>query len=828
MCKDYGEEYNFSECGNTPIIEFTSRDEELKVLRMSVDTPFYVETGDEASGKRGGGEKCTNVTVIKETGLDSTDIENEALFQYRYKLECERRSPAPGKDRARAEIEFLHKDWDAGEQIQCHGTMVMSAMLPIMTVSRIRLCDAKTCMARKALLLATAPPCRWRAFKELVLLALACWMPNLIQILMPNITSVPRFPPRFSCIDVHGCLDLLQWAHRVFFGHLTSWRGHVWFKVGMEAGIAKFASGYETSTVAAARKCRARGLCPNRLWNVALQATYGVAELLPLTRMAIDHRNTAQDGNHLNCTEQLCLYSHENSTIVKQAHKCPLGTCESELRFPIKAVNNMFAKDLNSPGSSMFHKWCQSAWRTQPSSGSMTLCDPGDSYLAISHVWRDGTGGGMKDAGVVNECLFDFFAKLATDLDCVGLWWDAICIPTGRNEKKRAMNIMLANYERAAVTIVHDNELLEYEWRDDGSPAVAVVLSAWFTRGWTAAELFASKSHPVKVLFKNPIEGGPPVLKDLDTEILADSRPWQSSAVGCGGTGHEGLRSPPQQGHFVATSILRQLRKGETPPRLRDLLGLLRSRTTSWARDRLIIPGLMCLPLFQFDSTASIPEITQQLIKHYGEVEIRDLFHNEIPIAQHGPWSWCPPSVFDLGQTRDAFTNDPSMTCFINNDGILRCRLDVVQLLDEDLIIPCGSHSAVLSRTSVALANRGHCALLLDPWPKTGRGFGQLQFILVNPVGVDPPGTDGMPVLKCRWVGGVYLALASIAPPPVSGQLESVASGRRKRWHLTCEFGSDVNEDGEPLPSILMVEAGKSAEDAARDFKATPFILNDS
>ncbi|KAI0532028.1 hypothetical protein GGR58DRAFT_523624 [Xylaria digitata] len=660
-------------------------------------------------------------------------------------------------------------------------------MLPVITASRIRLCEAETCMARKALVGASTPPCRWRAFKELVLQALACWIPNLIQILTPTITSVGKFPPHFSCVDVHGCLDLLLWAHRVFFGHLTSWT----------LGIAKFASGYETSTVAAARKCRSRGLCPNRLWKVALQATYGVAELLPLARMAIEHENTAQGGNHLNCTEQLCLYSHENSTIVKQAHKCPAGVCNNETRFPSNIVND-----------------CQSAWPIRPSAGSMTLCDSNEPYLAISHVWRDGTGGGMKNAGVVNTCLFDFFAEIVTGLGCVGVWWDAICLPTGRNEKKRAMNIMLANYEKAAVMIVHDSELLEYEWREDDSPAVALVLSARFTKGWTAAELFASKSHPVKVLFKNPIKDGPPVLKDLDTEILTNDRPWQYGAAGHDENWHDRLRNPLQQGHFIAASIIRQLRKGETPPRLRDLLGLLRSRTTSRARDRLIIPGLMCLPSFQFDSTASIPAITQQLLKHFGELELRDLFHNGIPIATYGPWSWCPPSIFDLGQTRDAFTNDPSMMCFIKQDGLLRCKAQAVQLLDEDLIIPC------------ALANRDHCVLLVDPWPKVGRGFGQMQFILANPVGVDPPGADGSSVLRCRWVGMVSLALASINPH-IPEQSKSIAVDRRKVWHITCEFGSDVDAEGEPLPSIPVIEAGESAEAAAQNFKGNPQIMND-
>lgn len=49
-----------------------------------------------------------------------------------------------------------------------------------------------------------------------------------------------------------------------------------------------------------------------------------------------------------------------------------------------------------------------------------------ERYMAISHVWADGTGKG-NTPGRVNECLFDFFARLARsrDLRCHGIWWES-------------------------------------------------------------------------------------------------------------------------------------------------------------------------------------------------------------------------------------------------------------------------------------------------------------------------------------------------------------------------------------------------------------------
>lgn len=70
---------------------------------------------------------------------------------------------------------------------------------------------------------------------------------------------------------------------------------------------------------------------------------------------------------------------------------------------------------------------------------------------------------------------------------------------------------MHLNYSNAAATLVHDEYLMEYRWADDGGPCLALVLSPWFTRGWTALELIMLKT--VLVLYKG--EDELPIVKNL-------------------------------------------------------------------------------------------------------------------------------------------------------------------------------------------------------------------------------------------------------------------------------------------------------------------------
>src|SRR4051794_40024482 len=104
--------------------------------------------------------------------------------------------------------------------------------------------------------------------------------------------------------------------------------------------------------------------------------------------------------------------------------------------------------------------------------------------------------------GLVHCCLDAYFRRITARLNCTGFWWDTISLPTDDKVRKREIDTMHHKYRSATHTVVHDNYLVDFEWADDGTPCIALVLSSWFTRGWTALELHESKS--VKVLYKGP------------------------------------------------------------------------------------------------------------------------------------------------------------------------------------------------------------------------------------------------------------------------------------------------------------------------------------
>lgn len=107
-------------------------------------------------------------------------------------------------------------------------------------------------------------------------------------------------------------------------------------------------------------------------------------------------------------------------------------------------------------------------------------------YVAISHVWSDGTGA---EKGWVNPCMLEYFEQIAENAGCKALWWDSISIPTNPILRAEAIRDMHLNFQNAKVTVVHDLYVAKYPWSDDGSPCIALALSPWFTRGWTALEL---------------------------------------------------------------------------------------------------------------------------------------------------------------------------------------------------------------------------------------------------------------------------------------------------------------------------------------------------
>lgn len=726
-----------------------------------------------------------------------------------------------------------------GASLLARAHVVSRLMTP-----RLRRCQSPVCLSRYKTLDGIAPACAWNPFREMVLTLLSCWMPGLLLALAPphvaeRHMSDSGLSPSWYCFDVQGVLNTWRWATRVAFGNLGR---YLWDQDSVYLTFNMVPSNlYHSQAVEHVEQCQNRGICPNRIWNVSMLGTGAIADIAPVASIALGITIPAANiQRHMDCTDEMCLYSNDNSTLIQQKHRCGHGKCGAEVKFPPQLLDACFhkareASQQDSTNMQLDH-WVSTAWHLPdtfpvPADYAFEVCGPGDDYMAISHVWSDGTGAGMKPSGWVNPCLLEFFVRTARDVGCGGIWWDAISIPGESQARKIAINQMLRNYEDAKVTVVHDQELVDFEWRDDGSPAIALILSAWFTRGWTAAELFASRHHVVKVLFKNPDDPeGLPLIKDLDRDILAWDPCEMASMRGCS---REDLRNlnqrryqyllnssgtAPRYGHYIATDILRRLR-GESGGQiaetlavpvvesLQDMLRVLRPRTTSWAKDQLIIPGLMCLPPTKMDSGATGPHLTQQLLHHFGSLPISYLIHGHIPLSKAGPWSWCPPSVFDLGQSASAHDRTLSRPCHITSDGRVLGEFEAFTLLESDSVVPMGAHPAMLSRITKALQDRRRCLILAN------RSQKYQEFVLAAPVSIRWHEDTNRLVMSCRWIGGVHLTVSDdLYDSWVMGQKETEMPTRNREGELPLrstilkpilvEFGNDCYGLRQPIAAI--------------------------
>ncbi|KAI3324923.1 hypothetical protein HD806DRAFT_459442 [Xylariaceae sp. AK1471] len=654
------------------------------------------------------------------------------------------------------------------EEPKCYGQSMFAKVFKYWYFSGVRSCDNSTCQARKKALDRSAPKCGWAAFRDVMLTCIACWQPSgeviPIDMTLPTVDENIQLPVVF-CIDVRGMIDLWFWTTRLVSGPIAQLVQEFGMKGAFGDGIYRLwqelKSDQSLRATKSSRKFHERGFCVNRLWNVSFQSRHGIADIPHIVEKALESSVSKSESRHTDCTEESCLVANENSTLVKQAHKCPSGLCSDELNFSPLILNKAFSHGTHTSPSKV-HPFEYTAWRI-PESGQdpSSLCTPSDDYVAISHVWSDGTGVGMKSgAGTVNACLFEYFSEIAKrdEVACNGVWWDAISIPTERHAKAIAMDSMLENYENAKVTVVHDQDLVEFEWKDDGSPAVAMVLSSWFTRGWTAAELWASRGHPVKVLFKNPNDstGQRPLIKDLDMDVLAgDLSRWFDPET-------DGHRSPynnralaptdtlPGLVHMIATDILALFRwtDDQKIPDLQALLRMLQTRTTSWARDRSLIAALMCLPRNATDSTTTGPQMTQRILANFGKLRTTEIVNHRVPMSSDGPWDWAPQSIFELGQW--SLSNDPMGDwSYIYEDGSINCEFLAYEVLQEDVITEYRQHPALAARISVALSRRQNCLLLT-----TRRIQQEDTYILFQPVSISSWKIMG------RWIGCVSLKTA--------------------------------------------------------------------
>ncbi|KAI1078312.1 hypothetical protein F5B20DRAFT_571767 [Whalleya microplaca] len=271
-----------------------------------------------------------------------------------------------------------------------------------------------------------------------------------------------------------------------------------------------------TTIIETLEKAGNQSLCPNRIWQACSQIKDWSSKQSTLEEIVsgIFPKDALRHENHSACSVDFCEFSSRNFTAVQQYH-------EPRTDEEIDQTNEKHKqKGACFPLKNLFHdakliQAIQSNRLTVWSLDGRTILEHTRPFMAISHVWSDGTGAGTWPSKQVNECLYRYFKRIAQQFQCEGIWWDTLCVPSDRSVRSKALRIMHRNYEYARVTLVHDRFLRNLPFDGPERACLAIVLSSWFTRGWTALEL--AKSRKVKIIFKDSI-------KDLDTDILGKTQ----------------------------------------------------------------------------------------------------------------------------------------------------------------------------------------------------------------------------------------------------------------------------------------------------------------
>ncbi|CAI7641948.1 unnamed protein product [Penicillium bialowiezense] len=519
------------------------------------------------------------------------------------------------------------------------------------------------------------------------------------------------------------------------------------------------------------------GFCRNRVWAIAKSLPGGAKEfpkLLP-RRDTLSFKVSRED--HDLCTFDFCEQSRVNFTLMKQRHEkpCEEARCDPRIFRPddvAEAVRNERLVVWNFGTNPEVHK----------------LNKP---YMAISHVWSDGTGAGNQLPGHVNNCLLEFFHGFAQKFNCEGIWWDTICIPMTKDLREKALKDMHQNYETAAVTLVHDCFLRDCKWIDADSACFYIVLSPWFSRGWTALELIMSPN--VQVIFRD--DDGP-ITKDLDKDILEAKSNDSSSPF-----------------HGVARRMLQRLR-GKKVGQLNDLLAILGSRHTSWPRDMAIISGLMMG--IELPETFAHQKIYQEILQELGEISHAHLFHNSATMANG--YNWCPTNIYDLPVTL------PEKFLQIEKNGNLFGEWDIMPLdhIKDERFILGHAHPMIAAKVGLARYEKDWHIVLIEPG-SSPKGAGISRGLLVKP---SVRGDKDLIDCYCDYVGPVYFH-----PPLMSSEVEVVGQifsfknvhiGRNENIHNNSTQNTNAKEKVQSMIERMKISSSKSQPEkrpkASRDF----------
>lgn len=526
---------------------------------------------------------------------------------------------------------------------------------------------------------------------------------------------------------------------------------------------------YRSAIQSAEEHARRLGICRNRLWNVVSGSPRAEFDL-PAILLAIQaskqaenfrheenlERKAAVGLNHSDCTSDICHFSSLDSTRVLQLHKCKRQDCKV-IRFPLSAFDKPHAR----------FTW----WSSGRSFSRGPKVIEGRDYVAISHVWSDGTGGGVGMGRAVNECLFEYFRDITEELGCKALWWDTISVPTERKMRATALKKMHINFQDAKFTVVHDNYTVNYPWTNDGTPCIALALSPWFSRGWTALELMVSRN--VKVIFRDPLNKEGYVIKDLETEVLAQHPAYCS------------------RGHWIASGLIRDLRNKKVKS-LTSLSRILKTRSTSWPRDRFVIAALLTGMVPDAGDPNMQVTVTQDIVKSFPLIDSSFLLHGQPTIADWGPFCWCPSNIFSEAPQTDS----PLVEFAVDQASGAVISWFIYQLIAPTAIPslqPLSSHLSVRWKIQAALTDPQHCILL---WMHNIPVKGPAILARVSAVTVGRSLKEVY--LDCYFIGVVYGPDYELDSPDLVNKLlhvrfwPSMPAGKMTAADLLDEYSTSV------------------------------------
>ncbi|KAK6522870.1 hypothetical protein TWF281_002300 [Arthrobotrys megalospora] len=633
---------------------------------------------------------------------------------------------------------------------------MLNHIASICQAAKIYRCKDPECQRRQEEFQSILPHCEWPAFREWIIEISSCqmrvppserftssfihlscavisfnWFLEGIRLLRyTNVASrYIKIGGEEADIDFFPICEIIYWGviFQMYLGN--SGFGHtVWGNTMIPHGVVA------PKLAEVTRKAREKGICLNRLWNVSLISDRGEHDL-PAIMDLTERYPSLRHRDHDLCTPGFCGFNLVDATKVRQLHKC-------ETKGPFESSKTYCEENKLFFDPKLLHISVERGGGTIWSIDEpFEVLDTDVRYVTISHVWSDGTGVGIEPAGLVNRCLFNYFARLVKMLDCNAIWWDSISIPMDPDLRAKCINDMHKNYSRSTYTLVHDSYLADFEWAEDGSPALALVLSPWFTRGWTAVE--CNMADRIKVVYRKP-GSHEPIIKDLDDDILAKD-PTRCSRA-----------------HWIVSNIIRRLR--DPIDNTSDLLAILKPRSTSWPRDRIMIAGLLAGIEVQYWMSAK--DITQTIMKKIKNIDHSSLLHTEASICESGGWSWCPNYLYDLpasppGEFKRALRF--GRTCAVDINGTLIGEFPARRVNREDIlsrrVVPTSSHPFVRSRIQAALEEWQNC-LLIGHYPGP---YVLVQTELPNDnyysnVNYVPSEIQGMGVLCCTYLGTVITA----------------------------------------------------------------------